>query len=364
MRAAVVPEPRAPIEVVDVELDGPRAGEVLVKIAASGVCASDLHVLDGELPEPFPIVLGHEAAGVVVETGPEATRLAAGDHVLLTLVPSCGVCPRCKRGLQNFCERAWNAAGEGGLLDGTSRLSRNGTSIAPFGLVGAFAEYAVVPESGAVVIPDEAPLGTACLISCAVVTGVGAVLNTAAVPEGASVAVWGCGGIGLNVVQGARLAGASEIVAVDVRPEQLELARRVGATATVHAGEQDTVEAVRELTGGGADYVFEALGRESTIQQAWAAAAIRGTVVVVGMMPRGAALEIDPWNFVTEKTLKGCFLGSTRIHEDIPRLVELYLTGELRLDDLVSRRLPLDRIQDAFDDLRAGTTARQVITFG
>jgi Zn-dependent alcohol dehydrogenase len=362
MRAAVVTEPRAPIEVVDVELDGPRAGEVLVKIAASGVCASDLHVLDGELPEPFPIVLGHEAAGVVVETGPETTRLAAGDHVLLTLVSSCGVCPRCKRGLQNFCERAWNAAGEGGLLDGTSRLSRNGTSIAPFGLVGAFAEYAVVPESGAVVVPDEVPLETACLISCAVVTGVGAALSTAAVPAGASVAVWGCGGIGLNVVQGARLAGASAIVAVDVRPEQLELARRVGATAVVHAGEQDPVEAVRELTGGGADYVFEALGREATIQQAWAAAAIRGTVVVVGMMPRGAALEIDPWNFVTEKTLKGCFLGSTRIHEDIPRLVELYRTGELRLDDLVSRRLPLDRIQEAFDDLRTGTTARQVIT--
>jgi S-(hydroxymethyl)glutathione dehydrogenase / alcohol dehydrogenase len=361
--AAVLWEPGR-LEILEVELGPPQAGEVLVRIAACGVCASDLHVVDGELPEPMPLVLGHEAAGVVVETGPRVESLSPGDHVVLALVPSCGECAECRRGRPNFCELGARMAVDGTLADGTSRLSLNGTRLHHFNSISSFADHAVVPESAAVKIRDDATLDAVALIGCSVLTGFGAVRNTAGVEEGATVAVWGCGGVGANVVQGARLAGASQIVAVDTRPEKLELARSLGATDTVHATEEaDVVEAVRDLTGGGPDYAFEAIGSERAIQQAWLSARAGGTVVVVGMMPRGSTLTLDPWPFISEKTLKGSFLGSARIHEDVPRLVDLYRAGELELDGLVSRRLPLSELPDAFDRLRAGDAVRQVVVF-
>jgi len=364
MQAAVLWEPRCPVEILEVELAPPRAREVLVKIAASGICASDLHVVDGTLPEPMPLVLGHEAAGVVVETGPGVTRVREGDHVVLAIVPSCGECALCRRGRPTFCELFGAAAGAGTLADGTSRLSRNGTPLHHFNCVSSFAEYAVVPESAAVAIRRDVPLETAALIGCAVLTGYGAVTNIARVTAGASVAVWGCGGVGLSAVQAARLAGADPIVAVDVSLEKLMLARELGATALVNAAEVDPVEAVRAAAGGaGVDYAFEALGREQTIQQAWSSLASGGTAVVVGMMPKGDLLTIDPWGFISEKNLVGCFLGRARIEADVPHLVGLYRSGELKLDEVVSHRLTLDELEVGLGRLRAGTAARQLIVF-
>jgi len=363
-QAAVLWEPGGPVEILEVDLAAPQEGEVLVRIAACGICHSDLHVVDGHLPEPLPLVLGHEAAGVVEETGPGVRSLEAGDHVVLALVPSCGQCEECRRGRPNFCTLGARMAAEGTLADGTSRLSLNGRMLHHFNSISAFAGHAVVPESAAVKIRDDVALDSAALVGCSVLTGYGAVANTAGVEEGATVAVWGCGGVGANVVQGARLAGASRIVAVDMRSEKLQLARELGATDVVQAGEGvDAVAAVKDVTGGGPDYAFEAIGSERAIQEAWRATRAGGTVVVVGIMPRGSSLTIDPWQFMSEKTLKGTFLGSARIQEDVPRLVELYHSGELDLDRLVSRKLPLAELPDAFDRLRDGDVVRQVVVF-
>jgi S-(hydroxymethyl)glutathione dehydrogenase/alcohol dehydrogenase len=362
--AAVLWQPGGPVEVAEVDLAPPRESEVLVQIAACGVCASDLHVVDGRLPEPLPLVLGHEASGVVAEVGPGVEALAPGDHVVLALVPSCGECAECRRGRPNFCEVGARMAATGTLADGTSRLSLNGTTLHHFNSVSSFARHAVVPASVAVKIRTDVALDTAALIGCAVLTGCGAVMNTAGVEEGATVAVWGCGGVGANVVQAARLAGAAQIVAVDVCPEKLEFARALGATDVVlSAPDVDVVAAVKDVTTGGPDYAFEAIGTEATIQQAWEAAGPRATVVVVGIMPKGSTLTIDPWQFFAEKTLKGSFLGSARIREDIPRLVDLYAAGELQLDALVERRISLAELPDAFERLRAGAGPRQLVVF-
>jgi S-(hydroxymethyl)glutathione dehydrogenase / alcohol dehydrogenase len=365
MQAAVFREPGQPVEVCDVELEPPHAGEALVRIAACGVCASDLHVVDGDLPEPVPLVLGHEASGVVVDIGPGVQRVGVGDHVVLALVPSCGKCAACLRGRPNFCELGGRMAATGTLADGSSRLSIRGETLHHFNSVSSFAEYAVVPESVAVPIRRDVPLDVAALFGCAVLTGWGAVTRTAGVEEGASVAVWGCGGVGLSAVQAARLAGARPIVAVDVRPEKLELAERLGATATVQARPTaDTARRVRHLAGGGGvDYAFEAIGREETIREAWNAVRPGGTAVVIGLPPKGSTLTIDTWGFINEKTLKGCYLGSVRLDEDVPRLVDLYAAGELRLDELVSDRIALAGLPQAFERLRAGEALRQLVVF-
>jgi len=363
--AAVLWRPGDPVEILEVDLAPPREGEVLVKIASCGVCASDLHVVDGDLPEPLPLVLGHEASGVIAEVGAGVESLAPGDHVVLALLPSCGKCAECRRRRPNFCEVGSRMAASGTLEDGTSRLSLNGTTLHHFNSVSSFAGYAVVPESVAVKIRDDLPLEAIALIGCSVLTGCGAVMNTARVEEGASVAVWGCGGVGSNVIQGARLAGAARIVAVDVRREKLELARSLGATDVVLATpEVDVVALVKDLTAGGPDYAFEAIGTEPTIQQAWEAAGPRGTVVVVGIMPKGSTLTIDPWQFFLEKTLRGSFLGSANLRSDVARLVDLYAEGELQLDELVSGKIGLEELPEAFDRLRAGDGLRQLVVFG
>ena len=269
MTAAVLGGVGQKLQIDEVELAPPRDGEALVKVAASGLCASDLNVIDGKRTlAPFPLVLGHEAAGVVTQTGPGVTRLKVGDAVVMSIVPSCGGCPACVRGRRNYCQTAGRAMGRGSLLDGSRRLSRNGQPLHHFLTVSSFAQYAVVPESGAVAIDARMPLDRAALISCAVLTGVGAVRNTARVRPGSRVAVFGCGGIGLNAVQGARLAGAARIAAVDVTEEKLDLARRFGATDVVHAGQEDPAAAIRRLMDG-ADYAFEAAGREQTVRLAW-----------------------------------------------------------------------------------------------
>jgi S-(hydroxymethyl)glutathione dehydrogenase / alcohol dehydrogenase len=364
MRAAVLTDVGGPFQVEEVELAGPGPGEVLVRIAASGLCASDVNVIDGKrVQNPFPTVLGHEAAGTVVETGPGVDRLREGDRVVLSIVPSCGDCASCRRGRPNYCLTAGAAMGAGALFDGTRRLSWRGEPLHHFLTVSSFAEYAVVPESGAVAIRPEMPLDRAALLSCAVLTGYGAVVNTARVPEGARVAVFGCGGVGLNAVQGARIAGASRIVAVDVTAPKLETARRLGATDVVDASRTDPTEAIRDLLDGGADFAFEALGRERTIQQAWRSLDVGGEVVVVGLMGRGATLTLDADPLVSEQAIRGCYFGSAHLRRDVPALVDLHLAGELMLDEIISHRVGLDGLDDAVARLRAGEGARTVLSF-
>ena len=363
MNAAVLTGPGKPFEVHEVDLAPPGPGEVLVKVAASGLCASDLNAIDGKRTlVPFPAVLGHEAAGTVVETGPGVTRLRPGDPVVLSIVPSCGACASCARGRPNYCTTAAAAMDAGTLLDGTRRLSLNGQRLNHFLGVSSFAEYAVVPESGAVAVAKDMPLDRASLVSCAVLTGVGAVLNTAKVPAGARVAVFGCGGVGLNVVQGARIAGAERIVAVDVTAGKLAVAARFGATDVVDARQSDPVQAIRDLVGG-VDHAFEALGREETIRQAWRSLDVGGEVIVVGLMRHGATLTIDADPLVNEQGIRGCYFGSSVLQRDVPALVDRYLAGDLLLDDLISQRIGLDGLDGAFDRLRAGEGARNVLVF-
>jgi S-(hydroxymethyl)glutathione dehydrogenase / alcohol dehydrogenase len=361
MKAAVLAGVGQPFAVTEVDLAGPRAGEVLVNVAASGLCASDLNAIDGKRTlVPFPAVLGHEAAGTVVEVGAGVTGIRPGDAVIMSIVPSCGDCAACRRGRPNYCRLAGTAMNDGTLLDGTRRLSHNGLALHHFLTVSSFAEYAVVPASGVVAIDARMPLDRAALISCAVLTGFGAVMNTAAVPPGARVAVFGCGGVGLNIVQGARLAGASRIVAVDVSAAKLQTARRFGATDAIDATTDDPVAAIRDLTGG-VDFAFEALGREQTIQQAWNSLDVGGEAVVVGLMKHGATLTIDADPLVNEQRLRGCYFGSADLARDVPALVERYLAGELLLDELISERIGLHDLDTAFQRLRDGQGARNVL---
>ena len=363
MKAAVLDGIGAQFEVREVDLDKPKSGELLVKVAASGLCASDLNAVDGKRKlVPFPAVIGHEASGVVVEVGPDTIGFATGDHVIMSIVPNCGTCDYCASGRPNYCSTAGNAMAVGGLFDGTSRLSQNGEKLNHFLTVASFAEYVVVPASGAVVIPKEMPLDRAALISCAVLTGYGAVMNTAKVKAGSRVAVFGCGGVGLNIVQGARMAGATTIIAVDVTEEKLELARKVGATHTINAATSDPVAEVKKICGG-VDYAFEALGRESTIQQAWATVDVDGGLILVGLLKNGATVSLEAGPFVNEQYIKGCYFGSANLQEDVPKLVKSYLNGHLFLDELISERIGLEGLNVAFDRLRAGEGARNVLVF-
>ena len=362
-RAAVLTGVNAPFQVTDVELAPPRTGEVLVKIAASGLCGSDLNVISGKRTlVPFPAILGHEASGVIVECGRGVDRIRPGDSVVLSIVPSCGQCRSCLLDRRNYCEVAGAAMAAGALLDGTRRLSADGRELHHFLTVSSFAEYAVVPESGAVTIPDSMPLDHAALLGCGVLTGFGAVHNTAGVTAGSRVAVFGCGGVGLNIVQGARLAGAARILAVDVMADKLALARKLGATDAVDASAADPVAAVRDMVGG-ADYAFEALGREQTIQQAWASLDVGGQLVLVGLLPGGARLTLDAGPFLNEQSVRGCYFGSADISRDVPVLVQHYLHGDLVLDELISRRITLDDLDDGFADLRSGRGVRSVLVF-
>ncbi|HYA53752.1 MAG TPA: Zn-dependent alcohol dehydrogenase [Streptosporangiaceae bacterium] len=364
MTAAVLGGVGQKLQIGEVELAPPRDGEVLVKIAASGLCASDLNAIDGKRTlAPFPLVPGHEAAGVVARTGPRVTRLKVGDAVVMSIVPSCGDCPACVRGRRNYCQAAGHAMSRGGLLDGSPRLSRNGEPLHHFLTVSSFAQYAVVPESGAVAIDARMPLDRAALISCAVLTGVGAVRNTARVRPGSRVAVFGCGGVGLNAVQGARLAGAARIVAIDLTGEKLGLARRFGATDVVHAGQEDPAGAIHRLMGG-VDYAFEVAGREQAVQHAWSSLDVGGEAVVVGLMPQRATVTLSAGGFVNEQVIRGCYFGSAHLQRDVPALVGDYLAGNLLLDELITRRIGLEELNDAFDALRAGEGARSVLVLG
>ena len=363
MQAAVLWEPGRPVEILDVELAPPQAGEVLVRMAACGVCHSDLHVIDGDLPEPLPLVLGHEAAGVVTEVGPGVERVEPGDHVVLALVPSCGDCESCRAGRPNFCEQGARMASTGTLADGTSRLSLDGTVLRHFNAVSSFAEHAVVPESVAVPIRDDVPLDLAALIGCAVLTGWGGVTRTAGVEPGATVAVIGCGGVGDAAVVGARLAGAAKIIAVDIDDRKLETAQRMGATHTVNSRAGDAVEAIRELTGGfGADVVIEAVGRPETYEQAFYARDLAGTVVLVGVPTPDMKLELPLLEvFGRGGALKSSWYGDCLPSRDFPMLIDLHQQGRIDLGAFVTETIGLGDVEKAFARMHEGDVLRSVV---
>jgi S-(hydroxymethyl)glutathione dehydrogenase / alcohol dehydrogenase len=363
MRAVVLREPGHPVGVETVTLAPPRRGEVLVRVAAAGVCHSDVHLADGLLGAGrFPMVLGHEGAGVVETVGDGVDDVSVGDHVAFCFVPSCGVCGPCRTGHRTLCETAGRFGVAGMLMDGSSRLRGLDGEVLQHGLmVACFAEYAVVPAAGAVPLPTSIPLWQASLLGCGVVTGVGAV-NRASLRVGASVCVIGCGGVGLQVIAGARLAGAGTIVAVDVDSGKLELALRRGATHAVVAGDgTHVVEEVVGLTGSGVEHAFEVVGRPETIRQAWDVLRPGGTAMVVGVAPVGVEVSLPAIEFLSEKTITGSYYGSTDVHAALDSLAQLVVDGRLELGEVVSDMIGLNGVEGALDRLRRGEGARSVI---
>lgn len=363
MRAAVLETPNEPLVIAEVDVEEPRPGEVAVRVHACGVCHSDLSAVNGTFPMPLPVVLGHEAAGVVEAVGAGVTRLAVGDHVVLTPSPSCGHCYWCVRGEHAIC------ADLIGLFtatfpDGSTRLSRGGETVYRGLNVGAFAEVVITQEAGAIKIDREIPLDIACVVGCAVQTGVGAVLNTAQVEEGATVLVMGLGGVGLSVVQGARLAAAARVIAVDPLAERRDTALRLGATDVLDPTESDVVAAVLDLTGVGVDYAFEAAGKGALAAACVNATRSGGTTVLVGAPGLDENLELGPAVIFgsSEKKLLGCILGSSHAPRDLPRYLDLWRAGRLDLEALITGTRPLDEINEAFADLTAGAGVRTVLT--
>ncbi|MGA2012364.1 MAG: zinc-binding dehydrogenase [Solirubrobacteraceae bacterium] len=362
MRACVLREPGRPVAVERVHLDPPRRGEVLVRVAAAGVCHSDLHLADGRLGDGrWPMVLGHEGAGVVEAVGEEVTSVAPGDHVVFCMVASCGQCPACRSGRRTLCETAGGHSVAGRLLDGTSRLRDADGTVLQHGLtVACFAQFAVVAAAGAIAIPGDVPLWQAALMGCGVVTGIGAVTNAARVRIGERVAVIGCGGVGLQVIAGARLAGAATIIAVDRRPEKLPAALRRGATHVIDASREDPAQRIAQLCGG-VDHAFEVVGSAATIRAAWDALRPGGTAVVVGLAPSGVEVSLPAIEFLSEKAIIGSYYGSADPRETFPGLVELVRSGRLELADVVSDLIELDDVEAALQRLRHGEGSRSVI---
>jgi len=351
-----------PLTIEALELEEPREREVLVRVSAAGVCHSDLHIMKGDMPMPLPAVLGHEGSGVVERVGPGVSTVKPGDHVILIFRHSCGHCEYCSVGRPMLCSGHPHPLGT--LLDGTTRLSLGGKPVHHMAGVSCFAEHAVIPEEQLLVIDDAVPLDRAALVGCSVTTGIGAAVNTAHVTPGSKVAVIGCGGVGLSVIQGARLQGAARIVAIDLFDEKLELATSMGATDAVNAGAADMVKQVRQLTAGGVDYAFDAIGLPATIRQSLDLLRAGGKAVVVGIARFGENVAIDGFSLVMqEKSLLGSFYGSTRPRVDMPRILDLYRQGRLQLDELVTRHYSLEQINEAYDDLQGSQAGRGVITF-
>jgi len=353
-----------PLSVESVELDPPGHGEVLVKIGAAGLCHSDLSVINGDRPRPMPMVLGHEAAGVVEELGPGVEDLKKGDHVVLIFVPSCGHCLPCAEGRPALCEPGAAANTAGTLLSGARRLHRNGAPLQHHLGCSAFAEYATVSRNSLIKIDPELPLDEAALFGCAVLTGVGAVLNTAHVTPGSTAAVVGLGGVGLSSVLGAVLAGARQVVAVDLFADKLDLAKKLGATDVFNASSPECVEQVRAATNGGVEFAFELAGSVKAMELAYKITRRGGTTVTAGLPPAAHTIPIPQVNLVAEeRTVKGSYIGTCVPMRDLPRYVSLYRQGRLPVDRLMTGRLKLAEINAAFDRLREGKAVRQVIVF-
>jgi S-(hydroxymethyl)glutathione dehydrogenase / alcohol dehydrogenase len=367
VRAAVAREAGRPLAIEEVELAGPRDGEVLVEIKATGICHTDAYTLSGADPEGlFPAILGHEGAGIVVEVGPGVRSVAPGDHVVPLYTPECRECEYCLHPKTNLCQAIRATQGKGVMPDGTSRFSSSGSMLHHYMGTSTFANYTVLPEIAVAKIRKDAPFDKACYIGCGVTTGIGAVINTAKVEPGSTVVVLGLGGIGLNVIQGARMVGAGRIVGVDINPAREPLARRLGMTDFVNPKEVsgDLVGHLVELTGGGADYSFECIGNVQTMRQAlecchkgW------GVSVIIGVAPAGAEIGTRPFQLVTGRVWKGTAFGGARGRTDVPRIVDWYMEGRIAIDPLITHTMPLERINEAFELMHEGRSIRSVVTF-
>ena len=365
VKAAVAWEAKAPLKIEEVDLEGPRKGEVLIKIVATGVCHTDAYTLSGIDPEGvFPCILGHEGGGIVEEIGEGVTTLKKGDHVIPLYIAECGECRFCKSGKTNLCSAISAQQGAGVMPDGTTRFSKDGKPIYHYMGCSTFAEYTVVPEIALVKIDPKAPLEKVCLLGCGVTTGIGAVLKTAKVEKGASVAVFGLGGIGLSVVQGARMAGASRIIAVDINDSKWEMAKKLGATEFLNPKKHDkpVQQVIHELTDGGVDYSFECVGNvklmraamESTVK-GW------GTSVIIGVAGAGEEIQTRPFNLVVGRVWKGTAFGGVKGRSELPGFVDRYMSGEINIDDMVTFTMPLEDINKAFDYMHEGKSIRSVV---
>jgi alcohol dehydrogenase len=355
-----------PLVIDEVTLSGPGAGEVLVEIAGAGLCHSDLSVIDGSRPRTMPMVMGHEASGVVREVGPEVTEFSPGDHVVFSFVPVCGRCLFCASGRGALCERGAKANIAGTLLSGARPFTNSQSNICNHHLgVSGFSQFTVAAQESLVRIDPSLPLQMAALFGCAVMTGVGAVVNTARVHSGSSVAVFGMGGVGLSVIMGARAIGAYPIVAVDQLDDKLTLAREVGATHTINAAQDDPMAAIRDLTGGGAEYAFESVGNEQVLMQAYQATKRGGTTITVGLPAPDRMFSIPAVSLTLEgRTIKGSYMGSSVPRRDIPRYIGMYQAGILPVEKLHTHTLRLEEINTGFDRLAQGQAVRQIIDFG
>ena len=360
MKAAVLHAANQPLTIEEVTLAKPGSRDVLLRTAFAGLCHSDLHFIDGLYPHPTPCVLGHESAGIVEAVGDGVTYVKPGDHVITCLSVFCGTCPQCVTGHPNLCENT-----EVKLPPGVSRrLSwKNGDLMNQFLNLSSFGEQMLVHENSMVKIDPDIPLDRAALVGCGVMTGVGAVFNAAKVEPGATVAVIGCGGVGLSAVNGAALAGAERIIAIDTVASKLEIARELGATDTLNASNADPVQQVREMTGGGVHYSFEALGTKTTAEQAFGMLRPGGTATIIGMVPFGVKIELHGYDFLRDRKLQGTSMGGNRFRVDMPRLLSLWKQGRLKLDHLITGRIKLAQINEGFAALKSGAPVRQVIDF-
>ncbi len=367
VKAAVAYEPGKPLVVETIHLEGPKSGEVLVEIKATGVCHTDAYTLSGKDPEGlFPAILGHEGAGIVVEVGSGVTSLKPGDHVIPLYTPECRNCAYCLSWKTNLCQAIRATQGKGLMPDGSSRFSKNGTLIHHYMGTSTFANYTVLPEIALAKIRKDAPFDKVCYIGCGVTTGIGAVINTAKVEAGANVVVFGLGGIGLNVIQGCRMVGANKIIGVDINPSKKALAEKLGLTHFVNPKEieGDLVAHLVELTDGGADYSFECIGNVTLMRQAlecchkgW------GVSVIVGVAAAGAEISTRPLQLVTGRVWKGTAFGGARGRTDVPKIVDWYMDGKINIDDLITHVMPIEQINQAFDQMHKGEGIRTVLTF-
>jgi len=366
-RAAVAWGAGKPLSIEEIQVDGPKAGEVLVKIVATGVCHTDAFTLSGKDPEGmFPVILGHEGGGIVQDVGAGVTSVKAGDHVIPLYTPECGECKFCKSGKTNLCQKIRATQGKGLMPDGTTRFSQHGKPILHYMGTSTFSEYTVMPEISVAKINPKAPLDKVCLLGCGITTGIGAVLNTAKVTAGSTVAVFGLGGIGLSVVQGAVMAGCSRIIAVDTNSEKFAMARALGATDCINPKEHDgpVQQVIVDLTDGGVDYSFECIGNVNVMRSAleschkgW------GESVIIGVAGAGEEIRTRPFQLVTGRVWRGSAFGGVKGRSQLPGFVERYLQGEIRIDEMITEVLPLEDINKAFDLMHAGKVIRSVIRF-
>ena len=367
-RAAIAWEAKKPLTVETIDLAGPKAGEVLVEIKASGVCHTDEYTLSGLDSEGiFPCILGHEGAGIVREVGAGVTSVKRGDHVIPLYTPECRGCKTCLSQRSNLCTAIRATQGKGVMPDGQSRFSADGKSVAHYMGCSTFSNFTVLPEIAVAKIREDAPFDKVCYIGCGVTTGIGAVIYTGKVWAGANVVVFGLGGIGLNVIQGARMVGADKIIGVDLNPKKAELAKKFGMTHFVNpdeVGRDKVVEAIVDLTGGGADFSFECIGNTTTMRQAlecchrgW------GESIIIGVAPAGTEISTRPFQLVTGRVWKGSAFGGARGRTDVPKIVDWYMEGKINIDDLVTHVMPVEKINDAFDLMHAGESIRSVVTF-